>query len=409
MQIRTKEMDETAEYGVAAHWKYKNGLRGKQNEEGFAWVRQLIETQQDSDAEDFIKNIKTDLFADEVYVFTPQGDVINLPLGANPIDFAYAIHSAVGNRMTGAKVNGRIVPIDYQLKSGEIVDIITAKNSTGPKRDWMQIVRTSGARSKIKQWFKKEKREENILQGKADLERELRVNLLGDALQNEEIAAAVLKAMSKPNLDELFAAIGYGGIALSRVVNKIKDEVGRRKAKMEKVAAVLQNAAAPVKKKSTSNSGVIVEGLDNCAVKFAKCCHPVPGDDIIGFVTRGFGVSIHRRNCPNVTASLQKEEEYGRWIRTEWDEEERHSFSAALRVDGENRLGILADVIMVFTNMKLNITELNTREHDGGTCTIFVSTDVNSLEQLDLLMNRVRRVKGIQEVSRNTSSDKGGK
>ena len=409
VQIRTKEMDETAEYGVAAHWKYKNGLRGKQNEEGFAWVRQLIETQQDSDAEDFIKNIKTDLFADEVYVFTPRGDVINLPLGANPIDFAYAIHSAVGNRMTGAKVNGRIVPIDYQLKSGEIVDIITAKNATGPKRDWMQIVHTSGARSKIKQWFKKEKREENIVQGKADLERELRVNLLGDALQNEEIVAATLKAMSKPNLDELYAAIGYGGIALSRVVNKVKDEVSRRRAKLEKVAAVLQNAAAPVKKKGASNSGVIVEGLDNCAVKFAKCCRPVPGDEIIGFVTRGFGVSVHRRGCPNVTASLQKAEEYGRWIHTEWDEEERHSFTAAMRVLVSNRIGLLADVIMVFTNMKLNITELNTRENDDGTCTLFISTDVSSLEQLDLVMNRVRRVKSVKEVSRNTNSDKGSK
>ena len=409
VQIRTKEMDETAEYGVAAHWKYKNGLRGKQNEEGFAWVRQLIETQQDSDAEDFIKNIKTDLFADEVYVFTPRGDVINLPLGANPIDFAYAIHSAVGNRMTGAKVNGRIVPIDYQLKSGEIVDIITAKNSTGPKRDWMQIVQTSGARSKIKQWFKKEKREENIAQGKADLERELRVNLLGDILQNEEITAALLKAMSKPSLEELYAAIGYGGIALSRVVNKIKDEVSRRRAKQEKVTAILQSAAAPTRKKSTSNSGVIVEGLDNCAVKFAKCCHPVPGDEIIGFVTRGFGVSVHRRNCPNVTSSLQKAEEYGRWIHTEWDDNQRHSFNAALKIHGANRLGILADVIMVFTNMKLNITELNTREHEGGTCTIYVSTDVSSLEQLDLAMNRVRRVKGVKEVSRNTSSDKGVK
>ena len=409
VQIRTKEMDETAEYGVAAHWKYKNGLRGKQNEEGFAWVRQLIETQQDSDAEDFIKNIKTDLFADEVYVFTPRGDVINLPLGANPIDFAYAIHSAVGNRMTGAKVNGRIVPIDYQLKSGEIVDIITAKNSTGPKRDWMQIVHTSGARSKIKQWFKKEKRDENIVQGKADLERELRVNLLGDALQNEEIVAATLKAMSKPNLDELYAAIGYGGIALSRVVNKVKDEVSRRRAKQEKVAAVLQNAATPMKRKGVSNSGVIVEGLDNCAVKFAKCCHPVPGDEIIGFVTRGFGVSVHRRGCPNVTASLQKEEEYGRWLHTEWDQEERHSFNAALRVHVTNRIGLLADVIMVFTNMKLNITELNTRENEDGTCTLFISTDVTSLEQLDLVMNRVRRVKSVKEVSRNTSSDKGGK
>ena len=409
VQIRTKEMDETAEYGVAAHWKYKNGLRGKQNEEGFAWVRQLIETQQDSDAEDFIKNIKTDLFADEVYVFTPRGDVINLPLGANPIDFAYAIHSAVGNRMTGAKVNGRIVPIDYKLKSGEIVDIITAKNATGPKRDWMQLVQTSGARSKIKQWFKKEKREENIAQGKADLDRELRVNLLGDILQNEEILSATLKAMSKPSLDELYAAIGYGGIALSRVVNKIKDEVSRRRAKQEKVAAVLQNSAAPAKKKSASNSGVIVEGLDNCAVKFAKCCHPVPGDDIIGFVTRGFGVSVHRRSCPNVTASMEKDDEYGRWIRTDWDQEERHSFTAALRVLVSNRIGLLADVIMVFTNMKLNITELNTREHEDGSCTLFISTEVSSLEQLDLVMNRVRRVKSVKEVSRNTSTDKGGK
>ena len=398
VQIRTEEMDTQAEYGIAAHWKYKNGLKGSQKEATFAWVRQLIESQQDSDATDFIKNVKTDLFADEVYVFTPRGDVINLPKGATPIDFAYAIHSAVGNRMTGAKVNGRIVPIDCELHSGEIVDVITSKNSTGPKRDWMQIVKTNGARTKIKQWFKKERREENIEQGKSVLERELRANLVFDAFQAVEMQELICSRMNVPNLEELYAGIGYGGVALSRVIAKVKDEAARIKAAEAKEAKLAAQAQKP--RKSIANSGVIVEGLDNCMVKFAKCCTPVPGDSIIGFVTRGFGVSVHRQDCANAKASARNPGEDGRWLRTEWAEDEKHQYNTGIKIAANNRVGLLSDVLSQLSNMKINVSEMNAREDDEGRCTLYLTITVYDQGQLEFVINRLARVSGVSEVKR---------
>ena len=398
VQIRTEEMDTQAEYGIAAHWKYKNGLKGSQKEATFAWVRQLIESQQDSDATDFIKNVKTDLFADEVYVFTPRGDVINLPKGATPIDFAYAIHSAVGNRMTGAKVNGRIVPIDCELHSGEIVDVITSKNSTGPKRDWMQIVKTNGARTKIKQWFKKERREENIEQGKAVLERELRANLVFDAFQSPEMQELICSRMNVPNLEELYAGIGYGGVALSRVIAKVKDEAARLKAAEAKEAKLAAQAQKP--RKSIANSGVIVEGLDNCMVKFAKCCTPVPGDSIIGFVTRGFGVSVHRQDCANAKASARNPGEDGRWLRTEWAEDEKHQYNTGIKISANNRVGLLSDVLSQLSNMKINVSELNAREDDEGRCSLYLTVTIFDREHLEFVINRLARVSGVSEVKR---------
>ncbi len=397
VQIRTEDMDHQAEYGIAAHWKYKNGLKGGHREETFAWVRQLIESQQDSDATDFIKNVKTDLFADEVYVFTPRGDVINLPKGATPIDFAYAIHSAVGNRMTGAKVNGRIVPIDCELHSGEIVDVITSKNSTGPKRDWMQIVKTNGARTKIKQWFKKEKREENIEQGKSVLERELRANLLYDNFQSEEMQKLICSRMNVPDLEELYAGIGYGGVALSRVIAKVKDEAARQKADEARAAKLAAQASKP--KKSIANSGVIVEGLDNCLVKFAKCCTPVPGDPIIGFITRGSGVSIHRQDCANARVSAREPGEDGRWIRAEWAEEERHQYNTGIKVTGHTRVGFFNDVLTALSNMKINICEMNARDNEDG-CDLYLTINVTDKGQLDYVLNRLMRVSGVSEVKR---------
>ena len=400
VQIRTEEMDHQAEYGIAAHWKYKNGLRGAHKEETFAWVRQLIESQQDSDATDFIKNVKTDMFADEVYVFTPRGDVINLPKGATPIDFAYAIHSAVGNRMTGAKVNGRIVPIDCELHSGEIVDVITSKSSTGPKRDWMQIVKTNGARTKIKQWFKKERREENIEQGKAVLERELRANLVYDAFQSEEMQKLICSRMNVPDLEELYAGIGYGGVALSRVIAKVKDENARQKA-AEAKEAKLAAAAAAKPRKAVANTGVIVEGLDNCLVKFAKCCTPVPGDPIIGFITRGYGVSVHRQDCANAKATAREPGEDGRWIRTEWaDEEEKREYYTGVRISGKSRLGLFNDVLTALNNMKIKVSEMTAKEHDDGSCDLYLTVAVHDKGQLEFIMNRLNRVGGVSEVKR---------
>ena len=402
VQIRTEEMDHRAEYGIAAHWKYKDGLKGSQKEEAFAWVRQLIETQQDTDASDFIKNIKTDLFADEVYVFTPRGDVINLPQGATPIDFAYAIHSAVGNRMIGAKVNGRIVPIDYQLKSGEIVDVITSKTAAGPKRDWMQIVKTNGARTKIKQWFKKERRDENIEQGKAALDRELRANLLYDAFQQPEMQSLILKRLEMPDLTELYASLGYGGIAMSRVIAKVRDELQRQRAAEQKEAKLEAKLAAQTARaqRSVADTGVIVEGLDNCLVKFAKCCSPLPGDPIIGFVTRGYGVSVHRQDCANVRAALQNKPDDGRWIRTEWAMNERHQYSAGIRVTTKSRVGAITDVLTVLTNMKINVSEMNAKEMDDGQCDLFLTITVSDAEQMELVLSRILRANGVIQARR---------
>ena len=402
VQIRTEEMDHRAEYGIAAHWKYKDGLKGSQKEEAFAWVRQLIETQQDTDASDFIKNIKTDLFADEVYVFTPRGDVINLPQGATPIDCASAIHSAVGNRLTGAKVNGRIVPIDYQLKSGEIVDVITSKTAAGPKRDWMQIVKTNGARTKIKQWFKKERRDENIEQGKAALDRELRANLLYDAFQQPEMQSLILKRLEMPDLTELYASLGYGGIAMSRVIAKVRDELQRQRAAEQKEAKLEAKLAAQTVRaqRSVADTGVIVEGLDNCLVKFAKCCSPLPGDPIIGFVTRGYGVSVHRQDCANVRAALQNKPDDGRWIRTEWAMNERHQYSAGIRVTTKSRVGAITDVLTVLTNMKINVSEMNAKEMDDGQCDLFLTITVSDAEQMELVLSRILRANGVIQARR---------
>ncbi|MBQ2865034.1 MAG: bifunctional (p)ppGpp synthetase/guanosine-3',5'-bis(diphosphate) 3'-pyrophosphohydrolase [Clostridia bacterium] len=398
VQIRTKQMDQMAEYGIAAHWKYKDGLRGQQNEEAFAWVRQLLESQQDSDAEDFIKNIKVDMFSDEVFVFTPKGDVISLPNGATPIDFAYAIHSQVGNRMTGAKVNGRIVTIDYALKNGDVVDIITSSSSTGPKRDWMQIVKTSSARTKMKQWFKKERREENIETGRAELERELKIGLLWDTFNQKDFQTVLLRRFDFPSLDELYASIGYGGIAMSRIIARVREEHTKQQKQRENPAAQIMKSD---KNRKPSNSGVIVEGLDNCLVKFSKCCCPIPGDDIIGFVTRGYGVSVHRKDCGNVRTSLNKDSEYGRWIKAEWDDNaDRKNYSVALRITAKTRTGVLADIVTVISNMKIGVTELNARDTADGQTNIFLTALVSGREQLSLLMQRIRKSTGVYDITR---------
>ncbi len=396
VQIRTREMDRTAEYGVAAHWKYKDGLKGKQNEETFAWIRQLLESQQDTQAEDFIQNIKVDLFSDEVFVFTPKGDVINLPAGATPIDFAYAIHSAVGNRMVGAKVNGRLVPIDYELKNGEIVEAVTSKETAGPKRDWLQIAKTAEARNKIKQWFKKERREENIQQGQAALDRELKLTLLYNDFQREEVYGPVLRRFNFAAKDDLYASIGYGGVSCAKILTKVQEEVeriNRQKNKNDPNKMPLQ------RKRATSDSGVIVEGVDNCLVKFSKCCTPIPGDNIVGFVTRGYGVSIHRTECRNVAKGMENTEEYGRWVRVAWDPYTKFKFSTGIQIRAKARVGILADILQVCSVMKINVTEMNVRDSQGQG-NYFCTLEVSDREQLENIMNRIRKVSGVIDVSR---------
>lgn len=397
VQIRTEEMDRTAEYGIAAHWKYKGGLKGEQKEEAFAWVRQLLENQQDVEPEEFVQSIKVDMFADEVYVFTPGGKVINLPQGSTPIDFAYAIHSEVGNSMVGARVNGKIVNFDYKLKNGEIVDIVTSKTSDGPKRRWLQIVKTNSAKTKIRQWYKKERREENIEEGRTELERELRVNLLFDDFSDEEVKNKVLERLKVANLDDLYAGIGYGGMTVAKVVTKVKEEAAR--------LAKTREALDPEKlikkpKKPSGTNGVVIEGIDNILVKFAKCCNPLPGDRIVGFITRGSGASIHRADCPNVARGMGDGESEGRWVKAYWADTRHQTFDVPLVVEIKTRVGAISDIISVFTNMHINVGKLNGRDMEDGISRYNIEAGVNSIEQLDLLMNRIRKVSGVSDVQR---------
>lgn len=405
IQIRTAEMHKMAEYGVAAHWKYKQGLDKVDNEQAFAWIRQLLEAQQDTEAEDFIKAIKVDLFADEVFVFTPRGDVVNLPAGATPIDLAYAIHSAVGNRMTGAKVNGRITPIDSVLKNGDIVEILTSKEARGPSRDWVKIVKTTEARNKIKQWFKKERREENIIQGREELDRELRANLLYNGFyENEDVQKNCLNKFSFAHLDEMYAAIGYGGITVTKVINKVKDDVNRIRRAAERTERALQPQQYH-RPASRSNSGVIVAGLDNCLIKFARCCTPIPGDDIVGFVTRGYGVSIHRKDCVNYINGQQDSED--RWLDAWWDEtleEGKNRFVTGLQISTYSRIGVLSDVAAVLAASKVNVHELSARDLSDGFGVINAMVDVAGVAQLENIINRIKGIKGILDVTRTVDS-----
>ena len=409
VQIRTWEMHYTAEYGIAAHWKYKLGMtRSSSMDERLAWIRQMLENQKDSeDATDLVRAIKSDLAPEEVFVFTPKGQVISLPVGSTVIDFAYAIHSAVGNRMVGAKVDKRIVPIDYKLKTGEIVEILTTKEvGHGPSRDWLKIVKTSEARNKIRQWFKKERREENIVEGRAELEREFRRNgieITDELLQS--LMDTVGKRNSCSTLDDLYAAIGYGGIQLWKIMPRIREEYNKaRKAAMAAQEAAQNLHPQPVvqqpPKTKTASSGVLVEGVDNCLIKFSKCCNPLPGDDIIGFITRGFGVSIHKRNCSNVPARIEDAPEPERWVRAHWAGDIREQFQTTLEIVAEDRPGLLADVAQQFSAIHLSIHSLNSRERKDGSAVINATFTVNGMEHLQTVIDRLRGIKGIHSVER---------
>jgi len=402
VQIRTWEMDQMAEYGVAAHWKYKAGISGSDRlEERLAWVRQLLESQRDSsDAGDILRTIKSDLLPEEVFAFTPRGDVINLPAGATAIDFAYAIHSAVGNRMIGAKVNGRIVPIDHKVTTGEIIEVILGPKDKGPSRDWLKIVCTSQARSKIRNWFKKERREENIATGREALEKEMRRNLINlpDA-QWEPFMAEIARRQRLNSPEELYAAIGYGGLQVSRILPRIKEEYARMRA-AEEQRAPHPPVEIPIKK-HRSTEGVAVEGIDNCPIKFAKCCSPLPGDEIIGFITRGFGVSIHKKDCANVQKSLDDPENTGRWVRAWWEDSVQENYKATLDIDALDRSGLVGDVAIALTDMRVPIYAMNARQSGSGRASITLTIGIANTEHLDNVVTKLRRIRDVISVTRS--------
>ncbi len=405
VQIRTWDMHHTAEYGIAAHWKYKVGVNNTKDnmDQQLTWVREILDAQRVSgEADEIVTSIKNDLTLDEVFALTPKGDVTSLPAGSTVIDFAYAIHTQVGNRMVGAKVEGRIVPIDYQIKNGEIVEIITSNaQGRGPARDWLNIAKTSQARSKIRAWFKKEKRDENIAEGKLLLEREVRSNFIGlNDDQRQEIYEHFAKVYHSASLDDFFAAIGYGGILLTRLMPRIREyyNVNLRNKKSTTTKPILTP-----QKKSHSFEGVQVEGVDNCLIRFSNCCGPLPGDNIIGFVTRGHGVSIHKRDCPNVPKDIKNCEHPDRWIPAHWTSSAGKSFKATLFVLGLDRPSIIADISLALTGMRVPMHAINAKATKDGNCQIYITISAEGTEHLNNIIGRLLKINDIITVDRTGS------
>ena len=399
VQIRTWDMHETAEYGIAAHWKYKQGT-GAGTEKDFEWVRRLLETQQDSDAEEFVQSLKIDMFDDEVFVYTPKGRIVSLPAGSTPIDFAYAIHSGVGNAMIGAKVNNRIANIDTKLRNGDIVEVLTSKAAKGPSRDWLTICKSNQARTKIKQWFKREKREENIVHGRASFEAEMkRVGLPLNALSNPELEPHLLQKLSFDSWDDMYAAIGYGGLTATKAVGRIRDDVN----KAIKAQTTEKLPGTPLRLKPDSDAellnrhavnGIIVEDIDSCMIKFAKCCTPVPGDAIVGFITKGFGVSIHRADCPNA-AAREDPKQAARWVRVRWATQEEQPFETTLELDCITRDGLVLDVATVMSTARVRVKEMNAKDLPGGRSTITIRFEVKNVAELDSIRSKLLSIRDV--------------
>ena len=400
VQIRTWEMHETAEYGIAAHWKYKQGT-GSGSEKDFEWVRRLVESQQDSnDAEEYVQSLKIDMFDDEVFVFTPKGRIVSLPSGSTPIDFAYAIHSGVGNAMVGAKVNNRIANIDTKLKNGDIVEVITSKSAKGPSRDWLNICQSNQARTKIKQWFKKEKRDENIVHGKASFESEMkRTGLPLSAITDPELEPGLLRKLAFDNWDDMYAAIGYGGLTAVKAVGRIRDDIN----KAIKAQSAEKQPQAPlrltpdsdaVKQNRHAVNGVIVEDIDSCMIKFAKCCTPVPGDAIVGFITKGFGVSIHRADCPNAR-NRNDPSQAGRWVRVRWANQEEQPFETTLELDCITRDGLVLDVAQALTTARVRVKELSAKDLPGGHSTMTIRFEVKNTAELEAIRTKLLNIRDV--------------
>ncbi len=401
VQIRTEEMHRTAEFGIAAHWKYKDGIirSDAKFEDRLQWIRQILDSQREADdAEELVQTIKTDLDPEDVFAVTPKGDVINLPIGATVIDFAFAIHSAVGTKMTGAKVDGRIVPITHEVRTGELIEILTSNQpGHGPSRDWLNIVKTNQAKTKIRAWFKKERRPENIEEGRSELEREFsRNNIRLSDEDMQKFLGDIATKMRCNSIDDFYAAIGYGGILLSKIMPRIKDSYTR----FIKVEKPIEISNTVTRKVSKSSDGVVVEGIDNCLIKLARCCTPIPGDDLIGFITRGHGVSIHKRDCSNVPADTRKAPEPERWIPAYWEAGKTTRFDSTVTILGINRDGMVADLSIMLANLHVSVHAIIAKETKDGNCSIIITIGVESREHLDNVITRIKKLQGVFSVER---------
>lgn len=407
VQIRTFEMHQTAEYGIAAHWKYKMGLNGRGSmDEQLAWIRRMLENQSENhDPTRLIKDLKTDLSSDEVFVYTPKGKLINLPMGSTVIDVAYNIHSAVGNRMLGAKANYRIVPIDYKVKTGDIIEIITGKEgSVGPSRDWLKIVRTSEARNKIRQWFKKEKREENIVEGRAEFEKELKRNGINVTEKElEDIMEPILRKQNIPSMELFYASIGYGGTVIWKLMPRIKEEYGKFYAELHKEEESEEYVVPLTEDKpnsKVSKGGVIIEGMDDVDIKFSKCCTPLPGDDIIAFITKGHGISVHKRSCPNVPEDISTSPDPSRWISAKWSNSISSSFQTVIEILAYDRTGLVADLAGQLQNMRINIHNMSSKGTRNNLAIVTFNITVKNKSHLRDIISKLQSVKGIISVNR---------
>ncbi len=399
VQIRTWDMHRTAEYGIAAHWKYKEGsLKTDNFDEKLTWLRQLLEWQKDmKDPKEFMESLKIDFFTDEVFVFTPKGDVINLPNGSTPIDFAYRVHTAVGNTCVGAKVDGRIVPLDYKLKNGNIVEIITSASSTGPSRDWLKTVKSSQAKSKIRQWFKREARDSDIDKGREMLEKEIKRQgyKLTEMLKDDWLQNAADK-LSVGSVDDMYAGLGYGSLTLAQVMSKLKELYNKHHRIKDEKAIIGEKTTTPQKRERKATQGISIKGADNIKVRFSKCCNPVPGDEIIGYITRGRGVSVHRKDCPNINFL----DTHDRFIELEWDNSKKASYEAEIQIKSTDRTGILTEITQKMTDLDLTVVSLNARTSRGKIVLINITLEIKDLDQLGDLMKKIRKIDGVIDVYR---------
>lgn len=407
VQIRTWNMHQVAEYGIAAHWKYKTGEKSKEEiDEKLNWIAKIIESQDYSgDSDEFMDMLKIDIFHDETFVFTPKGDVITLPYGSTVIDFAYAIHSAVGNKMVGAKINGAIVPIDRVPKNGEIVEILTSSGAKGPSRDWLNIVKTSEARTKIRQWFKKERKAENIIVGRAEIEKEFRkYDRYYTEAQRDEVLTNVSSRLGVQSLEDFYNTIGYGGLSISKIEKKLRDEFDRVVKEDEASKEKFDISKIQTKKVRKNTGGVIVDGIDDCQVKFSKCCNPLPGDSIIGFITKGYGISIHKRDCPNVESNIIKEEYNDRWVSAYWDMSSMTQrgglFEAVLKIYATNSMTLLADITTILAEMKVTLMQINTQAKPDDEIIINIVVGCKDLDHYKSIVSRLKSVKSVRDIVR---------